>query len=250
MAFMTFFAFPLNLILAVLWITAIFLSYRHADGSRFVRFMLSPAATIVSIALFALACLALGITGNREMVKSWPFIVIMLFLMTVLAFVLFRGWKSGGRPRWRFIFNHAGLLLALSSAFWGAPDSEELRLQAFRDVPTREAYRMDGTKAWLQYEIELQNLDVRLSEDGTPSYFAADISVAGEKVTLAVNDPYAVSLAEDIYLSGYDSTEGYWCILQIVREPWKYPALAGIVMMLAGAMLLFIQGPRKTKKTC
>ncbi len=247
---MTFFAFPLNLILAVLWVTAIVISYRHAADSRIVRFMLSPMASILSIGLFAGACLVLGLSGNRGMVRTWPFIAIMFFLMTVLAFVLVRGWKAGGKPRWRFILNHAGLLLALSSAFWGTPDSEELRLQAFKGIPAREAYRMDGIRSWLPYEVELQDFEVRLSDDGNPSYFAADLFIDGEMTSVRVNHPYSVSISEDIYLSGYDSSGGEWCILQIVREPWKYPALAGIIMMLAGALLLFVQGPRKNKMTC
>jgi uncharacterized membrane protein HdeD (DUF308 family) len=33
------------------------------------------------------------------------------------------------------------------------------------------------------------------------------------------------------------------CVLQIVREPWRHTALAGILLMIAGALLLFIQGP-------
>ena len=39
--------------------------------------------------------------------------------------------------------------------------------------------------------------------------------------------------------------ESNWCVMQIVREPWKYWAFAGIIMMLAGAFLLFIQGPKR-----
>jgi hypothetical protein len=37
--------------------------------------------------------------------------------------------------------------------------------------------------------------------------------------------------------------ESSYCILEIVREPWKYLTVAGIVMLLAGALLLFIGGP-------
>jgi uncharacterized membrane protein HdeD (DUF308 family) len=31
--------------------------------------------------------------------------------------------------------------------------------------------------------------------------------------------------------------------LEIVREPWKYLTVLGVVMLLAGAVLLFIGGP-------
>ena len=244
---MSFFAFPLNLIIALIWFIAVFLSFRHASDSRAVRFMLSPAATLISIGLFSISCLVIGLTGNREWIRSVPFIIIYIFLMTVLLYVVIRGWKNAEGVRWRFLLNHAGLLLALSSAFFGAPDSEELRLRAYRDVPVREAFRMDGTRAWLTYDVELKDFRMEVFDDGTPSSYEADVIVDCKEVTLEVNHPYSIGLAEDIYLSGYDPAAGEYCVLQIVKEPWKYPALAGILMMLSGAFLLFIQGPRKSK---
>lgn len=244
---MSFLAFPLNLIIALIWFIAVFLSFRHASDSRAVRFMLSPAATLISIGLFSISCLVIGLTGNREWIRSVPFIIIYIFLMTVLLYVVIRGWKNADGVRWRFLLNHAGLLLALSSAFFGAPDSEELRLRAYRDVPVHEAFRMDGTRAWLSYEVELEDFRIEVFDNGTPSTYEADVSVDGKTVTLKVNQPYSTGLSEDIYLSSYDQAAGEYCILQIVKEPWKYPALAGILMMLSGAFLLFIQGPRNRK---
>ena len=167
--------------------------------------------------------------------------------MTVLLYVVIRGWRSATGVRWRFLLNHGGLLLALSSAFFGAPDSEELRLQALRNVPVREAFRMDGTRTWLPYEVELKDFRVEVFDNGTPSSYEADVIVDGKMVTLEVNHPYSIGLSEDIYLSSYDRDDGEYCALQVVREPWKYPALAGIFTMLAGALLLFIHGPRKRK---
>ena len=76
--------------------------------------------------------------------------------------------------------------------------------------------------------------------------YEADLSVDARQVTLRVNEPYNISFGKDLYLVGFDSSYyGENCILQIVYEPWKYAALAGVVMMLAGAFLLFVAGPRK-----
>ena len=61
---------------------------------------------------------------------------------------------------------------------------------------------------------------------------------------LRVNHPYQIRFGEDLYLSGYDTVSQEYCILQIVREPWRYVTLAGIIMILAGALLLFIGGPK------
>ena len=244
---MSFFSFPLNLILALLWIIAVAMSIRHARDSKAVRFMFSPAATLLAIGFFSIACLVIGLTGNREWIHSIPFITVYIFLMTILLFVVLRGWRVNGVVRWRFILNHVGLLIVLSSAFFGAPDSETLRVQAFKDVPVQEAYRMDGKRVWMSHEIELKDFNVGYYENGTPSAYEAEVAVDGKNVLIKVNHPYSMGLSEDLYLSSYDPEAGEYCILQLVREPWKYPALGGIIMMLSGALLLFIQGPRKKK---
>lgn len=201
------------------------------------------------------SCLVIGFTGQRWIVRSWVFIAILFYFMTVLAFVILRGWRSAtptgarlGPVRWRFIFLHLGLLVTVSSAFWGAPDSHTYRMKAVQDVPSAEVYLMDGTPSWLEYEIMLKKFEMEKYESDVPSDFSAHVVVDGEDVTLKVNHPHRARYGEHVYLSGYDVEAGpdsSYCILQIVREPWKPWAFAGIMMMLAGAFMLFLGGPRK-----
>lgn len=250
-----FFSFPLNLILAALWLFAMLWCWKTKSKSIFVRFMLSGGATVWAIGLFLLSSLAIGIGGWRDFSNSWVFVVVMLYFQSVLLFVILRGWRSAtatgarlGAIRWRFLINHAGILLAVSSAFWGAPDSETLRLQVVREQPVKEAFRMDGSSAWLPYEIQMMDFKVESYDNGVPSMFEADLIVDGENVTLRVNEPYSRAFGEDIYLTGYDTSGGsqvQYCIVQVVREPWKYSALAGVIMMLLGAFLLFVGGPQR-----
>lgn len=251
----SFFAFPLNLILAALWLGSVMSLWRYRRKSIFVRFMLSRGAALWAIILMIVFSLAVGLSGHRHLATTWPFAAMMLYFQTVITFIILRGWRRPtatgarlGAIRWRFLLNHTGLLLAVASAFWSAPDSETLRLQALRNTPVREAYNMDGTSRWLPYEIVLDEFSVSHYENGTPSMYEAELTIDGESVVLRVNEPYSKSFGEDIYLSGYDKSDSVrpdWCVLQIVREPWKYPALAGIMMMLAGAFLLFVGGPQK-----
>lgn len=250
-----FFAFPLNAILAVLWLGGMIWIWKNCRKSIFVQFMLSRGATLWAVGLFLLSSLIVGFSGWRGFATSWIFVVVLLYFQTVLLFVIFRGWRAAtasgarlGAVRWRFLLNHAGILVAVSSAFWGAPDSETLRLQAFLDTPVKEAFRMDGTSAWLSYDVQLTDFTVDTYENGMPSMFEADVLIDSEEVTLRVNEPYSRSFGEDIYLTGYDSmagSESQYCIIQVVREPWKYSALAGVMMMLAGAFLLFAGGPQR-----
>ena len=249
----SFLTFPLNLILALIWVLMMVSVWKTRKKSLFVGFMLSRGATVSAILLFLAFSLVVGISGERELVSSWVFAAVMLYLQTVLLFVILRGWRAQtatgarlGAVRWRFLLNHVGILLAVSSAFWGAPDTEVLRVRAIQDVPVRQAVSMDGIPESLPFEILLSEFKTETWSNGVPSMFEAKLLVNGENVVLKVNEPYNVSFGKDLYLVGFDSMyDSGSCILQVVYEPWRYGALAGVVMMLAGAFLLFVGGPRR-----
>lgn len=245
------FAFPLNVLLLLLWAVIVAVLWKSGKKSGFVRFMLSSGATYWALGIFLVLCLAVGISGYRWLTGTWPFVAFMLYFQTVLSYVILRGWRKPtatgarlGAVRWRFLFLHVGLLVAVASAYWGAPDTETLKLQAFKGVPVTEAYRQDGRTAWLDYTLTLSDFTVQYGADGMPSDYKAVVAINDESVELRVNHPYSITLGESLYLSGYDVSEGYYCVLQVVREPWHYGILTGIVILLLGALLLFVGGPR------
>ena len=248
-------AFPLNLIIPLLWFGLMFHLWKKYPKSMFVRYMLSPGATFWSIFLFIDACIVIGLTGERSYTVSWVFIAILLFLQTVLFFVILRGCRAQtptgarlGEIRWRFLLNHVGLLLALGAGFWGAPDSMTMRVKAFEGQQVKEAVIPGIGLSGIEHEILLEDFRLERYENGVPSLYEADLTVNGEKVNLRVNHPYRLSFSEMLYLSGYDvnaGEESSWCVMQIVHEPWRYWAFAGVLMMLAGAFMLFIQGPKR-----
>ncbi|MBQ8810772.1 MAG: cytochrome c biogenesis protein ResB [Bacteroidales bacterium] len=247
----SFMAFPLNVMVLLLWLIVMSALWKYNRKSLFIRLMLSKESTVSCIVVLVFMCLVIGLTGNRRLVQTWPFLSIILYFQTVLFFVILRGWREKtatgarlGSIRWRFLLNHVGLLVAVAAAFWGAPDSDTLRLYANIDIPVNEAYRMNGSRVRLPYEVTLDDFVVETYDNGTPALYEAVVEVNGNKMKLEVNSPYALSFKEDIYLAGYVKEDG-GCILQIVCEPWKYGVLAGIIMMLAGAFLLFIGGPKK-----
>lgn len=252
--YISYLAFPLNLILFLIWVSAMALIWKKGRDSAVLRFMLSPGATFLAVGAFLAFCLAVGITGWRWLAGTWPFAVFMLYFLTVLSFVVMRGWRAPspdgarrGPVRWRFLFLHAGLLAALCFAYWGAPDSQTLRVRAFEGVPVSEAFSEDGRREWLDFEITLDEFRISYGPDGMHSDYEAAVTVDGEAAVVRVNHPYRISFGTDVYLSGYDTADGRYCIFQIVSEPWRYGASAGVWMMLTGAFLLFIGGPRRRK---
>ena len=240
----TFFAFPLNLLVSALWMLCLVWMRKTYSNTAVMRFLLSPAATISAIILLIAACLWIGISGDRTFVESIIFVTVLLYVQTVLFLITLRGWRrADGVIRWRFTFLHLGLLLAVGAGFWGAPDSKEYRMRIYVDESSREAITLEARRVALSYEISLLNVETEYSQDGVPSHYEALISVNGKNpVALSVNHPYNVKFGEDLYLASVSEES---CVLQIVKEPWRYFALAGIILMLAGAFLLFINGPRR-----
>jgi hypothetical protein len=240
------FSFPLNIFIVALWLGLIAIMYRNRTGNAFARFMLSRQATWLSLALMAMVGIVLGLQ-RKPSTTAWPVVVSLLFILSHLCFVILRGWRNAKGIRWRFCLTHVGLLLALGAGFWGAPDREQWRVAAHH-YPSNEAYTMEGTQRFLPYTIELESFRMEQAENGAPTHYEAEIMVDGKKVMLRVNHPYERTLTEKIYLVSFGKTlmgETY-AVIEIVKEPWQWLSATGIIMLIAGAVLLFIQGPRKT----
>lgn len=232
-----FFAFPMNLLVGALWLVAIWEGYRHRATSVAVQYLLTPEATYIALAVATAIAIVLGLQGEPK-TTSWAIVGGFIFVQTILALVILRGWRNKEGVRWRFLIIHCGLWLAITSMFLGAPDKQILRMQVNR-TPSREAINEQGKSVFLDYELQLERFEMEQSEDGTPKQFRASVLVDGKAVDIEVNSPYSQKFGEDIYLVSY-APEG--CVLQIVREPWRGVTLVGIAMLLLGAFILFLQG--------
>ena len=239
--------FPLNVILMALWLVLLVELYRRRDRSKVAQVLLSQAATVISLVLMAAVGIVLGL--QREPASTaWPTVVAVLFVLSHLTLVTLRGWRNATGVRWRFVVNHAGLWLALVAGFWGAPDREQVRAMVTREVPTREAYDMSGRTTTLDCELQLVDFKIDYYAEGQPSMFEATVAVDGESATLRVNHPHHRTWSEMIYLVSYDVESPdrvRYCVVEVVREPWRWLSVVGIVMLIAGAVLMFARGPRK-----
>ena len=241
------FRFPLNILVLTLWMVMIVMMYRGRATNACARFMLSRVATWLALAMVV----AIGITFGLQRKPSstaWPVVCSLLFVQSHLLLVILRGWRNKRGIRWRFCMTHVGLLLALGAGYWGAPDREQLRTPV-HPYPSNEAYTMEGEERCLPYTMELKDFSIEQSENGTPTHYEAQLMVDDALVTLRVNHPYARTLSEKIYLVSFSTSPSgeRYAIVEIVSEPWQWLSASGIILLIAGAMLLFIQGPFKLK---
>lgn len=263
-----FFTFPLNVILALMWSFLLFRFYKERNRLPFTRFLLSSRTSIFSIISLIGGSLIIGLfpqlsdseAGMKEgiaaalgcynFMTSWIFIAILFLLLSNLGLVIIHACYHRKKAKMRFLLNHIGLWLALFAGFFGSSDVLITRIPLYAGKTAQESYSMDGSVYHLDYEMELHSFNMEYYPNGMPSRFAADIRIGDQSTVLEVNHPYNYRFGEDIYLTGYDTRNNgnsQYCVLQIVRQPWKYITVVGILMMLAGAILLFINGPKHTQ---
>jgi len=100
--------------------------------------------------------------------------------------------------------------------------------------------------------IELKKFIMETYDDGSPKRFASEIQVVTKtlkyiETIVDVNKPHEVD-GWKIYQYGYDTQMGAQSqisIFELVSDPWLPWVYAGIYMMLAGAVCMFVIGGRK-----
>lgn len=243
------FAFPINAAVLFAALAGLWVLWREKPGGAVCRWLASGNASIALIAAFLICCLILGMKmqhadavsfpGFGNVRRTWWFILISIALMANLFVVILSRRKKGIR----FILNHIGVLVALIGCFFGAPDHTVSRAIVSGEA-VHEAVGENGEIVPLPAAMKLDGFNVELDQRGNVRNYMALIDVDGKKVELRVNHPYRISMSEDVYLTSYDrdNPEPQYCIVEVVRQPWKYLIWAGIVMMMAGGILMFARG--------
>ena len=196
------------------------------------------------IGLTALACVVGGCMPRRmAFFSSWPFVVLLVPVAAHLLLVLAHRIIHGGiRRNVAFVLTHGGLLLALISGMAGACEMSDMRLRVGYDNPVSQAVCTDGRVMMLGYTLRLARFNIVDGAAGGAMQYEAEVMVDDKPVVLRVNSPHSVRFGEDIYLQGYDSMQpvGHerYVMLQVVRQPWKYPMCAGLLLMLAGTVMM------------
>ncbi len=236
------FALPLNLLVMALWLVGVWWLARHRHTSNVASMLHSMEATWFSLALLVVLGIAFGVQ-YKPATTSFLALASLLFVMTHLTLITLRGARNGvGQWRWSFLLNHCGLLLALVAGFWGSADRREWRVVVAREPVEQMVYTSSGSPSHIEYPMWLRGLRTEHFDNGTLAFSEALVDVDGCEVSLQVNRPYNRTWYETIYLTGYDTataSEARYVTLEVVRDWWRWPKFAGIVMLILGALMMF-----------
>lgn len=243
-------AFPVGIALGAAALAILFVLDREQGEHRWIRVLRSSRMAGWLLALLTVGCIVGGsLPAESRFPTSWPFIALLVALLVHLTLLLLHRlhrfcWKRDGT----FLLIHGGLWIALCSGMLGAGDTEELHLLVGRHEPVSTGMDEKGRLKPLGHELQLKEFRIETHPiDGSPAQYSATVLVDNEPARLAVNSPYAIRPGEDLYLMSFDSrgeaAEAAFCVLQLVRQPWKYPLLTGIVLLMAGVARMMWKQP-------
>lgn len=258
----SFMAFPVNVVVMAVLVGLAFVANREWRDAKILIMLASRQMTVFVLAAVVVFCLIMGFVpqnsecnsgyfvtmmGFNRVTSSVLFYSVMLLFMAHLTLVTLR-YNRHQNMVWRFRLNHIGLLIAMFGLCFGAADTNRLRAVVPIGETVERAYDVNGRYVALGYSFSLVDFDVEYYETGTPSSFAINGQVDDRPVHITVNNPFRADWQNDIYLTGYDVNAGNkseYCIIEFIRQPWKYAVMAGLIMMFAGAIFMFWGGRKK-----
>ena len=255
------FMWPTNIVVFsgfIAIIAAMFLLRERVYAFRFVgTYQAAIPAMIYAVVLTIIMGLTrqeINGTWLNNMLTFWPFVLIYVFISVILGFIILRRLihLSSWRKDIPFLLNHLGLFLALTTATLGNADMQRVKMITTVGETEWRAMTSEGAIKEMPLAIELKKFIMETYDDGSPKRFASEIQIltkTGKNIetVVDVNKPFEVD-GWKIYQYGYDTNMGaksQVSILELVSDPWLPLVYAGIYMMLAGAVCMFVLGGRR-----
>ncbi len=166
--------FPWNLILGVVFLGLLVFSFYFWQKHPVIKGLGSVKAALPAILGFTFLILLMGFVkqdvesrnalvklfGLSHLVKTWPFILINLYLMILLGIVTMKrlipyNFKNAG-----FFLNHFGLFLILFSTALGSSDMQRLSMNCNENQIEHRAVDVSGKVVELPLSIKLLDFNI------------------------------------------------------------------------------------------
>ena len=134
----------------------------------------------------------------------------------------------------------------------GATYAAYLKAVNRKNQQAKEGWVSCGSFLFPYKALRLDSLTSMVMPEREPRRFASDVMVytkdkQTKEACIEVNKPLSIA-GWKIYQLSYDETKGKWSrmsVFELVRDPWLPIVYTGILMMIAGAIGLFLSAPVK-----
>ena len=199
------FAYPVNIIVLVLYIAGIVAMHCLRKRVYFFGWMSHYTSAVSSLLWVAGITVVMGLIrqlpsghpadmlGFSRMLSAWPFVLLYIWMVTVLGLTTFR---AGFPFRWKklaFLLNHAGLFIAFITATLGNADMQRLKMTTRIDNAEWRAMDEHGKLIELPLAIELKDFTI---DEYPPKLMLIDNETGR---ALPEKSPVHLLLEEEVY---------------------------------------------------
>lgn len=137
----------------------------------------------------------------------------------------------------------------------GATYAVYLKAVNQKNQTTKEGWVSCGSFLFPYKAIRLDSLTSLVMPEREPQRFASEVKIYTQEGmitegTIEVNRPMEIE-GWKIYQLSYDETKGRWSdvsVFELVRDPWLPVVYTGIIMMMAGAVCLFVSAQKRKEE--
>ena len=167
-------AFPWNLVAGLVFLALLISAFVLWQKHQVMKWLGGVKAALPAILGFTFLVLRMGfvkqdvepksalvkLLGLTHLVKTWPFILINLYLMILLGVVTLKRLTPFSLKNAGFFLNHFGLFLVLFSTALGSSDMQRLRMNCYEDQTEWRAMDNSGKTVELPVAIQLLNFNI------------------------------------------------------------------------------------------
>ncbi|MEG2070255.1 MAG: cytochrome c biogenesis protein ResB [Bacteroidales bacterium] len=184
-------------------------------------------------------------TGNFA--KSWIFSLIFLYFLFIHLAYTYQRLTSWNFQTIIFAFINIGLIIILSSLFFGSADIHTYKMNLAVNEVQYTAIDQNNNFVFFPFGVKLTDFKTEHYVSGVPKKHTAVLEFESNEKhtvgTVSVNHPFHYNIF-DIYILNYDKhhEKTQYCTIQLIKDPWKGLVKTGIVMMIIGCLFVFFTG--------
>ena len=186
-------AYPLNVLLAVIFVVIITIAFLLSEKFSFFRWCTTITAAIPTMLWCAVMTLVMGVTSWMSMLRWWPMVLCYTFMLFILGMTSLKHISHFRIKDIPFLLNHVGLFFALLAGALGNADVQRMRMEvetggtarmAF-DETTHRVKELDMTIELHGFSIDeypaklmlVDNMTGRAVPDGNPEQMVLEDSI-------------------------------------------------------------------------
>lgn len=156
----SFLGHPWGVIMAVNYLYLLILAYYFSERKKWIRNLYDHYSMTASLASMTVACIVLGLVGSHKMYSSWPFVLLLFNLISVLGLRCIDDLVHWRTRRVMPSVIHVAVFVIMAAGLFSSGDKIRLKIIAPVGHPMNAGLTEDGKSHILPFSITLRHFTI------------------------------------------------------------------------------------------